>query len=116
MTSQSTGGFAGGSRRSPHFSGGVGSRFIAFVRARLLSRAKQPRAEQGRRGCEDGADGEGDMVPAVERGERICSEREQPVDRKSTRLNSSHGSISYAVFCLKKKKNEVKRHTQKQIT
>src|SRR5207245_9803347 len=27
-------------------------------------------------------------------------------DRKSTRLNSSHGSISYAVFCLKKKKNE----------
>src|SRR6266542_1949976 len=27
-----------------------------------------------------------------------------PQDRKSTRLNSSHGSISYAVFCLKKKK------------
>src|SRR5438128_3225954 len=26
------------------------------------------------------------------------------IDRKSTRLNSSHGSISYAVFCLKKKK------------
>src|SRR5207245_8532907 len=32
--------------------------------------------------------------------------REEPprTDRKSTRLNSSHGSISYAVFCLKKKK------------
>src|SRR5438128_7684859 len=28
----------------------------------------------------------------------------QTRDRKSTRLNSSHGSISYAVFCLKKKK------------
>src|SRR5690242_21150580 len=28
----------------------------------------------------------------------------RPVDRKSTRLNSSHMSISYAVFCLKKKK------------
>src|SRR5690348_17459655 len=28
----------------------------------------------------------------------------QPADRKSTRLNSSHPSISYAVFCLKKKK------------
>src|SRR2546422_3966485 len=27
-----------------------------------------------------------------------------PADRKSTRLNSSHGYISYAVFCLKKKK------------
>ena len=26
------------------------------------------------------------------------------IDRKSTRLNSSHGSISYAVFCLKKKR------------
>src|SRR5205809_6116294 len=29
------------------------------------------------------------------------------VDRKSTRLNSSHGYISYAVFCLKKKKREL---------
>src|SRR2546429_5587775 len=28
------------------------------------------------------------------------------IDRKSTRLNSSHGYISYAVFCLKKKKNQ----------
>src|SRR3712207_7351565 len=28
-------------------------------------------------------------------------------DRKSTRLNSSHANISYAVFCLKKKKNDV---------
>src|SRR5690348_17677429 len=31
-------------------------------------------------------------------------------DRKSTRLNSSHPSISYAVFCLKKKKKEYKQH------
>src|SRR6266542_6460145 len=31
--------------------------------------------------------------------------RRRPGDRKSTRLNSSHGSISYAVFCLKKKQN-----------
>src|SRR5690625_6323296 len=30
-------------------------------------------------------------------------------DRKSTRLNSSHVAISYAVFCLKKKKNILKR-------
>src|SRR2546422_6866621 len=29
-----------------------------------------------------------------------------PQDRKSTRLNSSHGYISYAVFCLKKKKKK----------
>src|SRR5689334_24281506 len=31
-------------------------------------------------------------------------------DRKSTRLNSSHSSISYAVFCLKKKKKKKKKH------
>src|SRR2546430_8703512 len=30
------------------------------------------------------------------------------LDRKSTRLNSSHSQISYAVFCLKKKKNKTK--------
>src|SRR2546422_4178544 len=36
--------------------------------------------------------------------------RSPPQDRKSTRLNSSHGYISYAVFCLKKKKN--KKHKQ----
>src|SRR5437868_7179655 len=38
-------------------------------------------------------------------------------DRKSTRLNSSHVSISYAVFCLKKKnkQNELKDKTLKQI-
>src|SRR5688572_32334012 len=29
------------------------------------------------------------------------------IDRKSTRLNSSHSQISYAVFCLKKKKKEI---------
>src|SRR5687768_17955607 len=33
------------------------------------------------------------------------------LDRKSTRLNSSHGYISYAVFCLKKKKKNQKMHT-----
>src|SRR3712207_7077739 len=33
------------------------------------------------------------------------------LDRKSTRLNSSHANISYAVFCLKKKKNKLKENT-----
>src|SRR2546422_5736960 len=32
------------------------------------------------------------------------------LDRKSTRLNSSHGYISYAVFCLKKKKHDKEYH------
>src|SRR5207248_9790558 len=35
----------------------------------------------------------------------------RPADRKSTRLNSSHRTISYAVFCLKKKKQQPKTHT-----
>src|SRR2546422_5734760 len=35
-----------------------------------------------------------------------AGEGQQVRDRKSTRLNSSHGYISYAVFCLKKKKNK----------
>src|SRR3712207_8518146 len=38
-------------------------------------------------------------------GGRIVQGALQPGDRKSTRLNSSHANISYAVFCLKKKKN-----------
>src|SRR6266550_4456779 len=48
----------------------------------------------------------------VARG-RISSTRRRrpggrgPRDRKSTRLNSSHGYISYAVFCLKKKKKKI---------
>src|SRR5687768_17635615 len=40
--------------------------------------------------------------------------RNDSSDRKSTRLNSSHGYISYAVFCLKKKKK--KKHKQKNKT
>src|SRR2546422_2043353 len=46
------------------------------------------------------------------RGDRGGS-RAAVLDRKSTRLNSSHGYISYAVFCLKKKKkNETDARTQ----
>src|SRR2546430_10945449 len=37
---------------------------------------------------------------------RVEISRQTVEDRKSTRLNSSHSQISYAVFCLKKKQNE----------
>src|SRR3712207_8251986 len=41
---------------------------------------------------------------AVEQGNKIQAVLvDTPADRKSTRLNSSHANISYAVFCLKKK-------------
>src|SRR2546430_9885309 len=49
---------------------------------------------------------------------RATLEAQLGTDRKSTRLNSSHSQISYAVFCLKKKKNilEVKRCMDNQST
>src|SRR2546427_9190195 len=48
-----------------------------------------------------GARRKADRVPREPRWERPAEGR---LDRKSTRLNSSHSQISYAVFCLKKKK------------
>src|SRR2546429_5444663 len=68
------------------------SEFVSKVRnQKLPERAEQPilcwdaEAEKGKstKGC--------------------LQDRDLGVDRKSTRLNSSHGYISYAVFCLKKK-------------
>src|SRR5690349_24176277 len=55
----------------------------------------------------------GDFVTA----DALFSRREQAelVDRKSTRLNSSHVEISYAVFCLKKKKNKKEPIARKNI-
>src|SRR5690348_17785022 len=45
-------------------------------------------------------------VIAIRTLHEFVSEAGPPGDRKSTRLNSSHPSISYAVFCLKKKKKK----------
>src|SRR2546429_4629395 len=50
-----------------------------------------------------GADG---SLFGFQSGRQIWREGVPQEDRKSTRLNSSHGYISYAVFCLKKKKNK----------
>src|SRR2546427_868489 len=50
-------------------------------------------------------DGTVSNVPAAQHG----IHQRQEGDRKSTRLNSSHSQISYAVFCLKKKKNRKSR-------
>src|SRR5687768_17892603 len=46
---------------------------------------------------------------AIRYGYKESAETRTVLDRKSTRLNSSHGYISYAVFCLKKKKKEPSR-------
>src|SRR2546427_3777026 len=52
----------------------------------------------------EGPDGDGDPGGGLPRAPlRRLDPRLYPRDRKSTRLNSSHSQISYAVFCLKKK-------------
>src|SRR5262245_63772529 len=54
------------------------------------------------------------MVRRAVDGEHLgIHPRRAPPDRKSTRLNSSHLGISYAVFCLKKKKKKNKKRNTK---
>src|SRR5688572_30895601 len=50
------------------------------------------------------------IVPGVH---VVARQRLSKQDRKSTRLNSSHSQISYAVFCLKKKKKKIDKHTSR---
>src|SRR3712207_6939630 len=67
--------------------------------ARLRARLRRPV-----RRCAHPGRGEGGY-PA-RRGAQAGRRDDRREDRKSTRLNSSHANISYAVFCLKKKKNK----------
>src|SRR5690349_24228816 len=64
-------------------------------------------------GGDQPGDGSPTPVPSIDRVE--LSGNEEVVDRKSTRLNSSHVEISYAVFCLKKKKKTNNTNTKKII-
>src|SRR2546422_7832594 len=78
--------------------------YTTLFRSRVqpLRHLEAERAEDGR--DERGAPHD---APAGEKLENDEEQRDaQRKDRKSTRLNSSHGYISYAVFCLKKKKTE----------
>src|SRR2546427_6866400 len=54
--------------------------------------------------------------PADHRHIGLRGHRRDERDRKSTRLNSSHSQISYAVFCLKKKKNRISTTDTNNIT
>src|SRR5437870_10313408 len=56
---------------------------------------------------------DGRQFDAEARGTQISRRANRRGDRKSTRLNSSHVAISYAVFCLKKKKKPYKTQPQK---
>src|SRR2546429_6003698 len=81
--------------------------FRSGEREQLLDCRQQARAlhERGLRLlAHDRIVAAGELLEAeLQPGERGA----QLVDRKSTRLNSSHGYISYAVFCLKKKKHQL---------
>src|SRR2546422_2596898 len=57
--------------------------------------------------------GEWRSLVAIVGHDRLKQHLELVRDRKSTRLNSSHGYISYAVFCLKKKKKNRNKHAPK---
>src|SRR2546429_2406110 len=52
----------------------------------------------------------------TDRDARAATDSTYSIDRKSTRLNSSHGYISYAVFCLKKKKKTTTRQCPHSLT
>src|SRR3712207_8186141 len=74
--------------------------YTTLFRSALLPAVQEPPVQQEREQEADrGGDAvEGDLAGPVPRQ-----------DRKSTRLNSSHANISYAVFCLKKKKSNTNR-------
>src|SRR2546422_6226817 len=68
----------------------------------ILRRARPARSGPGAGDHQDSDDG----VMRDHRDRRALVKTSRTPDRKSTRLNSSHGYISYAVFCLKKKKTQ----------
>src|SRR3712207_8574552 len=73
--------------------------YTTLFRSDLHRRGRRYRGEG--RADRGGADGRGAQVRQL-RSRAAAAGR----DRKSTRLNSSHANISYAVFCLKKKKQK----------
>src|SRR3712207_7041939 len=74
-----------------------------------------PPSEEGSRQERPKLDEKATKLLAKDLEERPWATRPQRAeDRKSTRLNSSHANISYAVFCLKKKK-QPNRHNETQL-
>src|SRR5690606_29904408 len=93
---------------------------VAGVRRRHAGIAPwvAPRVAGAQGVLELGLAGQPVMAPGLLRRRSLCGlavgadRAPLPADRKSTRLNSSHVKISYAVFCLKKKKNSTKERTE----
>src|SRR5699024_12873900 len=77
---------------------------LPISRMRVIHDRKRALLLLGYAGHQRDAEDSG-RVHIQERGIIALCHRTEHLDRKSTRLNSSHVSISYAVFCLKKKTN-----------
>src|SRR2546427_9199182 len=79
-----------------------------------LFRSREATVEKLRRRVADGAADRAELADAesllsydrISRSRLVPVDADTDLDRKSTRLNSSHSQISYAVFCLKKKKKK----------
>src|SRR2546422_2095228 len=82
--------------------------YTTLFRSRQCPHDARVEAAEAAAGGIGGEPGEGGEPTRVE--ERRQRVRVVRGDRKSTRLNSSHGYISYAVFCLKKKKHNENYH------
>src|SRR5206468_11091892 len=82
--------------------------FRSLVQGRRQGGVSAPRCRHGREAREKGSSRREARIPhdqdPPQRHDRERPHRQRRADRKSTRLNSSHDQISYAVFCLKKKK------------
>src|SRR5437868_9897667 len=81
---------------------------LPIYRPALASRQGRPRSRQCTLPCDDQQ-----ALPGP--GERLLVVARQR-DRKGTRLNSSHDSTSYAVFCLKKKNIELDKESEIRFT
>src|SRR5690348_17796474 len=84
--------------------------YTTLFRSRRSSAASQPNADCAPVRCEATRERavHHDLLRHIVSAHPVRHTR-HPRDRKSTRLNSSHPSISYAVFCLKKKKLQNKQ-------
>src|SRR5438105_8717174 len=75
-----------------------------------LFRSRYEPVDRSRESCADRerSGGHSNIGSAPEAARNGAGELDSNIDRKSTRLNSSHEWISYAVFCLKKKKSKAR--------
>src|SRR3712207_8764546 len=86
--------------------------FRSFRRCCCRERAAQHDQEAAQAGKSDGSSvSHGTTSSCCREKIHSSSTWRWPSDRKSTRLNSSHANISYAVFCLKKNTSSSKEHT-----